>query len=146
MDTTKDSTKCTWKLGDKIEDSPHVHEPFRPMPKKIFDDVLDAIGNTPLIRINKLGVEEGINCEILAKCEFMNMGGSVKVKVKKLRIVLEREWSLMLKREESLNLETLSLRQHQATLVSVLLWLPLSRATTVLSLCQRRCQPKRPTC
>lgn len=79
MDTTKDTTKCTWKLGDKIEDSPHVHEPFRPLPKKIFDDVLDAIGNTPLIRINKMGVDEGISCEILAKCEFMNMGGSVKV-------------------------------------------------------------------
>lgn len=92
MDTTKDTTKCTWKLGDKIEDSPHIHEPFRPLPKKIFDDVLDAIGNTPLIRINKMGIDEGINCEILAKCEFMNMGGSVKVFIDKLRIALEREW------------------------------------------------------
>jgi len=66
-------------LGDKIENSPHVHEPFRPIPKKIFDDVLDAIGNTPMVRINKLGKDEGIACELLAKCEFMNMGGSVKV-------------------------------------------------------------------
>ena len=49
------------------------------MPKKIFDDVLDAIGNTPLVRINKVFKDEGINCEVLAKCEFMNMGGSVKV-------------------------------------------------------------------
>jgi hypothetical protein len=55
MDSTKDTSKCTWKLGDKIENSPHIHEPFRPIPKKIFDDVLDAVGNTPLIRINKLG-------------------------------------------------------------------------------------------
>ena len=51
------------------------------MPKKIFDDVLDAIGNTPLIRINKVGVQEGIECQLFAKCEFMNMGGSVKVSV-----------------------------------------------------------------
>ena len=49
------------------------------MPKKIFDDVVDAIGNTPMIRINKLGVKDGINCQLFAKCEFMNMGGSVKV-------------------------------------------------------------------
>lgn len=62
IDYTKDSTKCTRKPGDKPENSPHHHEPFRPLPKKIFDDVLDAIGNTPMIRINKLGVNEGIDC------------------------------------------------------------------------------------
>lgn len=79
MDFSADTIKCPWKLGDKIENSPHVHEPFRPLPKKIFDDALDAIGNTPMVRINKIGVQEGIACELLAKCEFMNMGGSVKV-------------------------------------------------------------------
>ncbi|KXN66387.1 pyridoxal phosphate-dependent enzyme, beta subunit, partial [Conidiobolus coronatus NRRL 28638] len=35
-----------------------------------------AIGNTPLIRLNSLSEETG--CEILAKAEFMNPGGSVK--------------------------------------------------------------------
>lgn len=35
-----------------------------------------AIGNTPLIRLNKLSEETG--CEILGKAEFMNPGGSVK--------------------------------------------------------------------
>jgi hypothetical protein len=55
MDYSVDTIKCPWKLGDSIEKSPHVHEPFRAFPKKIYDDVLDAIGNTPLIRINKLG-------------------------------------------------------------------------------------------
>jgi cystathionine beta-synthase len=62
MDSTKDTSKCTWKLGDKIEDSPHHHDEFRPIPKRIFDDVLDAVGNTPLIRINKLGPKDGLNC------------------------------------------------------------------------------------
>jgi cysteine synthase len=38
------------------------------MPKKIFEDVLDAIGNTPMIKINKVGVDEGISCQLLAKC------------------------------------------------------------------------------
>ena len=48
--------------------------------KKIYDDVLDALGNTPMIRINRVGLENGSECEFLGKCEFMNMGGSVKVR------------------------------------------------------------------
>ncbi|MEC8868218.1 MAG: cysteine synthase A [Pseudomonadota bacterium] len=36
----------------------------------------DAVGNTPLIRLNTLSEETG--CEILGKAEFMNPGGSVK--------------------------------------------------------------------
>lgn len=56
MDPSVDTIKCTYKLGDSLDKSPHVHEPFRPMPKKIFEDVLDAIGNTPMIKINKLGI------------------------------------------------------------------------------------------
>ncbi|KAK4241699.1 tryptophan synthase beta subunit-like PLP-dependent enzyme [Achaetomium macrosporum] len=35
-----------------------------------------AIGNTPLIRLNRLSEQTG--CEILGKAEFMNPGGSVK--------------------------------------------------------------------
>jgi cysteine synthase A len=35
-----------------------------------------AVGNTPLIRLDKLSAETG--CEILGKAEFLNPGGSVK--------------------------------------------------------------------
>ena len=38
--------------------------------------VVDCIGNTPLIRLNRLSEESG--CDILGKAEFMNPGGSVK--------------------------------------------------------------------
>lgn len=38
--------------------------------------VLDLIGNTPLLRLNRLSDETG--CEILGKCEFLNPGQSVK--------------------------------------------------------------------
>ncbi len=38
--------------------------------------VIEAIGNTPLIRLNRLSDETG--CEILGKAEFMNPGQSVK--------------------------------------------------------------------
>ena len=38
--------------------------------------LIDCIGNTPLLRLNKLSELTG--CEILGKAEFMNPGGSVK--------------------------------------------------------------------
>lgn len=42
----------------------------------ISPNVIDLIGNTPLIRLNKLSDETG--CEILGKAEFLNPGQSVK--------------------------------------------------------------------
>jgi len=39
-------------------------------------NALQLIGNTPLVRL--AGPSEATGCEILAKCEFMNPGGSVK--------------------------------------------------------------------
>jgi len=39
-------------------------------------DFIDAIGNTPLIRLRKASALTG--CEILGKAEFLNPGGSVK--------------------------------------------------------------------
>ncbi|KAG9293856.1 hypothetical protein G9A89_019194 [Geosiphon pyriformis] len=43
---------------------------------KIVDGFVGAIGNTPLIRLNK--VSQNTGAEIFAKAEFMNPGGSVK--------------------------------------------------------------------
>ena len=37
---------------------------------KIYDDVTKLIGNTPLVRLNKL--TEGLNATIVAKLEFYN--------------------------------------------------------------------------
>ncbi|MEQ8745547.1 cysteine synthase A [Pyruvatibacter sp.] len=48
----------------------------RTAPKKIKNGIVDAIGNTPLIRLKKASEETG--CEILGKAEFMNPGQSVK--------------------------------------------------------------------
>ena len=42
----------------------------------IAPDALSLIGHTPLVRLAGPSAETG--CEILAKCEFMNPGGSVK--------------------------------------------------------------------
>ncbi|MDE2219118.1 MAG: cysteine synthase A [Gammaproteobacteria bacterium] len=43
---------------------------------KYAADFLEAIGNTPLLRLR--GASEATGCEILGKAEFMNPGGSVK--------------------------------------------------------------------
>jgi cysteine synthase A len=42
----------------------------------MYRSVIDAIGNTPLIRLKRASEETG--CEILGKAEFMNPGQSVK--------------------------------------------------------------------
>lgn len=43
------------------------------------NSILEAIGNTPLVKINNLFPRKDV--EIFAKCEFMNPGGSVKDRI-----------------------------------------------------------------
>lgn len=47
----------------------------------ILPDILHAIGRTPLVRLNKIGKKHGLDCELCAKCEFLNPGGSVKDRI-----------------------------------------------------------------
>ena len=56
---------------------------------KICRTILDHVGNTPLVRLNRVGksaADGGLECEILAKCEFFNAGGSVKDRIGKRMI------------------------------------------------------------
>lgn len=53
----------------------------------VMDSALDAVGWTPLVRLNRIPAEEGLECEILAKCEFFNAGGSVKDRIGKVSAV-----------------------------------------------------------
>ncbi|OGO17595.1 MAG: cysteine synthase A [Chloroflexi bacterium RBG_16_48_8] len=46
---------------------------------KIADDITKLIGNTPLVRLNRL--TQGLEVEILLKLEFQNPGGSVKDRI-----------------------------------------------------------------
>ncbi len=45
----------------------------------LFDNILQAIGKTPIVRLNRIGSE--LPCELYAKCEFLNPGGSVKDRI-----------------------------------------------------------------
>jgi len=47
--------------------------------KEVFNSVLETIGKTPLVRLNKLTC--GLRCTVLAKMESRNPGGSVKDRV-----------------------------------------------------------------
>ena len=44
----------------------------------ICDNILDALGNTPVIRLNRMGDED--SAQILVKFEGLNVGGSIKTR------------------------------------------------------------------
>ncbi|KAI8967495.1 cystathionine-beta Synthase [Mycotypha africana] len=63
---------------------------------KISDSILENIGRTPLVRVNKIAKAEGLKCELLAKCEYFNAGGSVKDRIA-ARMIEEAEKAGILK-------------------------------------------------
>ncbi|XP_062861797.1 cystathionine beta-synthase-like [Trichomycterus rosablanca] len=88
-------SRCTWKLGMSKLDSQHFHAERTTEPK-ILPDILKKIGDTPMVRINKIPKMFGLKCEILAKCEFFNAGGSVKDRIS-VRMVEDAERAGILK-------------------------------------------------
>lgn len=71
---------CQWSLLNKGAKNPHDCKP-RQKKNKILKSILEHIGNTPLVQINTITESEGIACQVLAKCEFFNAGGSVKDRI-----------------------------------------------------------------
>ncbi|KAG6290905.1 hypothetical protein E4U09_004196 [Claviceps aff. purpurea] len=61
----------------------------------------ELIGNTPLVRLNKVPQSLGIECEVYAKTEFFNAGGSVKDRIA-LRMVEQAEKSGRIKPGDTL--------------------------------------------
>jgi len=95
---TQRSLGSEWSLIEQLIAGPHL--PLRARPK-ICDTALDAIGNTPLIRLHKIPAKHNVSCEILAKCEFFNAGGSVKDRIGK-RMVEDAEASGRIKPGDTL--------------------------------------------
>lgn len=48
----------------------------RELPLEIVDSPLDLIGNTPLVRLHRVGAD--LSCDLVAKVEMFNPGGSIK--------------------------------------------------------------------
>ena len=45
----------------------------------IYKNILGTIGSTPVVRINRIG--QPLQCELYAKCEYFNPGGSIKDRI-----------------------------------------------------------------
>ena len=48
---------------------------------RIYDSITETIGDTPLVRLNRLPKEQGVEAKILAKLEFFNPIASVKDRI-----------------------------------------------------------------
>jgi len=64
-----------------------------------FNSILETIGRTPLVRLNRVGSD--LPCTMWAKCEYMNPGGSVKDRIG-YNMVLEAEKSGRIKKGDTL--------------------------------------------
>lgn len=60
------------------------------LPPVLMESVLQQIGNTPLVRLNKIPQSYGIEATVYAKLEYFNAGGSVKDRIA-LRMIEEAE-------------------------------------------------------
>ena len=45
----------------------------------ILNNILESVGNTPIVRLNK--ISKNLKCNLFAKCEYFNPGGSVKDRI-----------------------------------------------------------------
>lgn len=55
-----------------------AHENMPDAPQ-IYENILDTMGDTPLVRLNRVG--RGIQAQLIAKIEYFNPGGSVKDRI-----------------------------------------------------------------
>ena len=62
--------------------------------KKVFNNVLEAIGDTPMIRINR--ITKGIKASVFAKIETVNPGNSIKDRMA-VRMIEDAERAGLLK-------------------------------------------------
>ena len=93
---------CTWQVGSAAAGvmCPHQRSGRVP-PALIKGSGLDCIGETPLVMINRIGKKEGVQCDLMAKCEFFNAGGSIKDRIGK-RMIEDAEKAGLIKPGDTL--------------------------------------------
>ncbi len=64
-----------------------------------YDNITQAVGGTPVVRLGKIGAD--LRCNLWAKCEFLNPGGSLKDRIG-VRMVVEAEKSGRIKPGDTL--------------------------------------------
>lgn len=141
------------------------------IPPVALDTITQHIGNTPLVRLNRLPRSLGIDATVYAKLEYFNAGGSVKDRIA-LRMIEEAEKSGRIKPGDTLIEPTSGntlvffspngsqnhlkipnsvvikgsmklIMLDMGTVVSASLWSVLSRATRPSSLSPRKCPQRR---
>jgi cystathionine beta-synthase len=65
----------------------------------LVNNILEAIGRTPLVKLHR--VIDGLECDVYAKCEFLNPGGSIKDRIG-YRMVFDAEKSGRIHRGDTL--------------------------------------------
>ena len=95
---------------------------------KIYNSILDLVGHTPLLKLNKFMSSRKLEAEIIAKLEYFNPAGSVKDRVA-LEMIEDAEKSGRLTRD-SVIIEPTEIP------VSVLPWLPPPADTGSLLPCR----------
>src|SRR6478672_5182853 len=60
------------------KEAPPVHTPGR---GRIYDSITDTIGDTPIVRLDRIAKEHNIRANLLAKLEFFNPIASVKDRI-----------------------------------------------------------------
>ena len=48
---------------------------------RVYDNILETIGATPMVRLSRLAARHGVKADLVAKCEFFNPAGSVKDRI-----------------------------------------------------------------
>lgn len=103
---TNQTVESAAKKFFNLKEMPHIVRTLD-RNQKIHEDILNVIGNTPLVKLSNIPKEEGIKCEMYAKCEFLNPGGSVKDRIA-YRMVLDAEQRGILKPGKSVIVEPTS--------------------------------------
>src|SRR5258708_30240697 len=85
---------CFWLLPRfEGNQQPKTRNPLYFCPMDIKNNILETIGHTPLIKLNK--ITKGLPCTVLAKVDYFNPGNSVKDRMAlKMVEVAEKEGKL----------------------------------------------------
>src|SRR5687767_6253041 len=68
-------------MRDMAKDEATASETAKPGRGRIYDSITDTIGDTPLVRLDRIADMKGVGAILLAKLEFFNPTGSVKDRI-----------------------------------------------------------------